>query len=171
MKKVFFLTLTVLLSVSSFSQSFDASKLRAGGGLFFVSDINNVGLTVNGAYEINAQWEAAIAFTHIFEKDYVKWNMLDFDAHYNFYQHNDKLNVYGLAGLGLTFWKVTIPAMDFGYGFSTPEMTENGTDVGFNIGVGANYKLTDKLNLAPEARFTVAEGSFFRVGATLQYMF
>ncbi|MCK5814999.1 MAG: hypothetical protein KAH07_03545 [Flavobacteriaceae bacterium] len=171
MKKVFFLTLTVFLSINSFSQSFDIANLRAGGGVYYASEIGNIGIGLNGAYEITEKYEVAIAFTHIFEKDYMKWNMLDFDGHYNFYQHDEKLNVYGLAGLAVTFWKFTIPAMDYGYGYTSPEMTGKDTSIGLNLGVGANYKLTDNLNLAPEMRFTVMDGSYFRIGVAVQYMF
>lgn len=171
MKKLFLICLAIILSANLFAQSFDVANLRVGGGLIFATDIKSVGLTLNGTYEITEKWEGALAFTHIFEKDYIKWNVLDLDGHYVFYEHNEKLNVYGLAGLSFTFWKVTIPGMDFGGGFSTPEMTDNGTEVGLNLGVGANYKLTDKLNLAPEMRFTVMDGSYFRIGASIQYMF
>ena len=171
MKRILFFSLTLILSTNLFSQSFDVANLRAGGGLVFATEIKNIGLTFNGTYEITEQWEGALAFSHIFKKDYVSYNVLDLDGHFVFYQHDEKLNVFGLAGLGFTFWKVTIPAMDLGWGMSTPETTTKGTEVGLNLGVGANYKITDKLNLAPEMRFTVMDGSYFRIGATLQYMF
>ncbi len=165
MKKATLLTLTVLLTANLFSQSFDVANLRAGGGLVYASEISNIGLTFNGTYEITEQWEASIAFTHIFEKDYLKWNVLDLDGHYVFYQHDEKLNVYGLAGLSLNFWKA---AISIG-GITFPEQT--GSNVGFNLGMGANYKLTNNLNLAPEMRFTLMDGSYFRIGVALQYMF
>ena len=50
-------------------------------------------------------------------------------------------------------------------------MTGKDTSIGLNLGVGANYKLTDNLNLAPEMRFTVMDGSYFRIGVAVQYMF
>lgn len=171
MKRNLLICFTLILSTNLFSQSFDVSKIRAGGGLMFATEIKNVGLTLNGTYEITEQWEGSLAFTHIFEKDYVKWNVLDLDGHYVFYKQDEKLNVYGLAGLSFTFWKVTIPTKDLGYGFTTPEITETGSDIGLNIGVGATYKITDNLNLSPEMRFTIIDGSYLRIGATLQYMF
>lgn len=105
----------------------------------------------------------------MFEKDYVSWNVLDLDGHYVFYQQ-DKFNVYGLSGLSFTFWKVTIPGMS-AYGVTIPSSTTTGSDIGLNLGVGANYPLTTNLNIAPEMRFTIIDGSYFRIGATLQYKF
>jgi len=54
---------------------------------------------------------------------------------------------------------------------STPEVSESGTETGLNLGVGANYKLSDKLNLAPEIRYTIMNGSYLRIGASVQYFF
>jgi hypothetical protein len=79
MKKLLLLSISVLLCGSLFAQSFDSSKLRAGGGFFYASEIQNVGLTLNGIYEIDEIWEGSLGFTHIFEKDHVSWNILDLD--------------------------------------------------------------------------------------------
>lgn len=159
-----------MLSANVFAQEFDLTKLRAGAGLVYATEIGNIGLNFNGAYAITEEWEASLGFSHIFEKDYLSYNILDLDAHYVFYQHDEKLNVYGLAGLGFTFWKATIPAMNFGM-YSTPEASATGTETGLNLGIGANYKLSDKLNLAPEIRYTIMDGSYLRIGASVQYMF
>jgi len=137
----------------------------------YATEIGNIGLNFNGAYAITEEWEASLGFSHIFEKDYLSYNILDLDAHYVFYQHDEKLNVYGLAGLGFTFWKATMPAMDLGFGYTSPELSDNGTNVGINLGIGANYKLSDKLNLAPEIRLTATDGTYLRIGASVQYIF
>ncbi len=171
MKKLILSAFVLCATLTGYSQSFDVANLRVGGGLYYATEIKNVGLTLNGAYAITDQWAAALSFTHIFEKNYVKWNILDLDGHYVFYQSDNNLNVYGLAGMSISFWKITFPAMNFGYGMTTPEIITTGSNIGMNLGVGANYPLTDNLNLAPELRFTIIEGSYLRIGATLQYMF
>lgn len=171
MKKVVFFVFALVLSANVFAQQFDATKLRAGAGLVYATEIGNVGINLNGVYTLTDEWEASLGFSHIFEKDYLRYNVLDLDAHYIFFNQNEKMNVYGLAGLGLTFWKANIPAMDFGYGISTPEMSDNGTEVGLNLGVGMNYKLSDRFNLAPEIRYTIMDGSYLRIGASVQYLF
>lgn len=95
--------------------------------------------------------------------------MLDLDAHYYFYS-TETMKFYGLGGLSLNFWKVTIPAMSYG-GFTSPETTASDSNIGLNIGVGMKYDISEQLSILPEMRFTIAEGSFFRIGATAQYKF
>jgi opacity protein-like surface antigen len=170
MKKVLLAFLVIAFSANGFSQGFDKSKLRVGGGLSYASEISNVGLSVNGVYYIGNPFEASLAFTHFFKKNYTSWNVLDLDGHYIFHE-SDVINVYGLAGLGFNFWNVTVPAMELGWGISTPEMSESGTDIGLNLGVGMNYAISETLNLMPELRYTIADGGFFRIGATVQYCF
>jgi hypothetical protein len=171
MKKNILLILAIVLSTNVFAQQFDKTKIRAGAGLVYATEIGNIGINLNGAYAFTEEWEGSLGFSHIFKKDFLTYNILDLDAHYVFYQKDEKLNVYGLAGLGFTFWKATIPAMDLGFGIATPEVSNNGTETGLNIGVGANYKLSDKLNIAPEIRYTIMDGSYLRIGASVQYMF
>ncbi len=170
MKKSILLLLAVVLSCNLFAQSFDSSKLRVGGGLVYASDISNIGLTLNAVYSINEQIEGAFAFSHIFEKDYVTYNIFDFDGHYIFHKENEKLNFYGIAGLAVTAAKLDAPAVNFG-GVSVPGTSVSESEIGLNIGAGVNYRLSNNLNLAPEARFTIMDSSYFRIGASIQYMF
>lgn len=171
MKKNIVLVLALVLSANVFAQQFDLTKLRVGGGLVYASEISNLGINLNGAYAITEEWEGALGFSHIFKKDHQTYNILDFDAHYIFHQQDENLNFYGLAGLGFTFWKATIPSINLGNGYSTPSASTSGTEVGLNLGIGANYKLTETLNLAPELRYTIMDGSYLRIGASIQYLF
>ncbi len=170
MKKNILIVLLSILSCNVFAQSFDASKVRAGAGLVYATEIGNIGITINGVYSFSEQWEGAFAYSHIFEKDYVTFNIFDFDAHYVFHQQDERMNFYGIGGLAITSTKIEIPAIQLG-AFSTPSTSVSDSSVGLNLGVGMNYKLSDKLNLAPEARFTIMDGSYFRLGASIQYMF
>lgn len=171
MKKLSITFVCLLITVLSFSQGFETQKLRAGAGLFYASDINNIGLNINAAYEINDLWEAAVGYSYFFEKDYLTWSVLDLDAHYNFYTDGSKMTAYGLAGLAINFAKVTIPEINMGGGVVIPETTSKDSSVGLNLGVGVNYGLTDQLNLAPEFRVVLADGSYVRIGAMIQYLF
>jgi hypothetical protein len=179
MKKNILILLAIVLSANVFAQEFDLTKLRAGAGLVYATEIDNIGINLNGAYSITEEWEASLGFSHIFEKDYMSYNVIDLDGHYVFHQENENLNFYGLAGLGFTFWKVNVPAQTvtesvpmFGeMSMEVPGYEDNGTKVGLSLGVGLNYKLTDVLNLAPELRYTIMDGSYLRIGASVQYMF
>ncbi len=170
MKKNILLVFALILSCNLFAQSFDSSKVRAGAGLVYASEIGNIGININGVYSFNEKWEGAFGYSHIFEKDYVSYNIFDFDAHYVFHQQDDKMNFYGIGGLNITSVKWDIPSVDLGFG-TFGGGSDSDSSVGINLGVGMNYKLSDKLNLAPEARFTIVEDTYFRIGASLQYMF
>ncbi len=161
MKKSIVIVFALILSCNLFAQSFDSSKIRAGAGLVYATDIDNIGLNINGVYSFNEKWEGAFGYTHIFEKNYVSYNIFDFDAHYIFHQQDDKMNFYAIGGLNITAHKIDWDGLD----------DKTGSDAGINLGVGMNYKLSDKLNLAPEARFTITDNTYFRLGASLQYLF
>ncbi|WP_430810264.1 MULTISPECIES: outer membrane beta-barrel protein [unclassified Carboxylicivirga] len=156
----------LLLSCNLFAQSFDSSKIRAGAGLVYATEIGNIGINLNGVYAFTDQWEGAFGYSHIFKKDYVTFNIFDFDAHYVFHQQDEKMNFYGIGGLNITSVKLDIPDNPFGIGGSASD-----SNVGLNLGVGMNYKLSEQLNLAPEARFTIIDDTYFRIGASVQYLF
>jgi opacity protein-like surface antigen len=170
MKKNIILILALVFSANVFAQQFDPANLRAGAGLVYASEINNLGLTFNGVYTFNEVWEGSVGFSHIFEKNMVRYNIVDLDAHYIFYRDEENLSVYGLAGLGFTSWKVTIPGFSW-MGNYIPETTATDTEIGLNLGVGLNYRLTERLNLSPQLRYTIMDGSYLRIGASVQYLF
>jgi len=170
MKKILLINIILFFSANLFSQGFDITHLRAGVGFIYASGINTTGITFNGSYKITDRWEGAVSFNHISEKNNISWNLLDFDGHYVFFNDNDKFNAYGLAGMSITMWKLTVPDITI-MGYTVPGYTSTGSNAGMNLGLGANYRLTDHLNLEPELRYTFISGSYVRIGATLQYTF
>ncbi|WP_163715796.1 outer membrane beta-barrel protein [Mangrovibacterium lignilyticum] len=166
MKRIFLLILACVFTIGAFAQEADLSKLRAGVGLVYASEIENVGLNLNGVYAFTDQWEGEFAFTHIFKKNYVSFNVIDLNAHYVFYQPDDKTNIYGLGGLAINFVKLE----DFGLGL-VPDKSYTDTQLGFNLGVGLNYKIAEQLNLAPQIQYTIMDGSYLRIGISVQYLF
>lgn len=158
MKRLTLVLLIAFVSLGTYAQTFDVSRLRAGAGFVYASDINNLGITFNGVYNLNDIWEGSLGITHIFPNNNFQYTILDFDAHYIFYKANEELNFYGIGGIALTFYQIN-------------SASTNHSDVGLNVGAGMNYKLTDFLNLAPEVRLTISDGSYARIGATVQYMF
>ena len=170
MKKTLLINFVFLFSVNLFSQGLETAHFRAGVGLSYASGINTIGMTLNGSYKITDRWEGAVSFNHLNEKNHISWNLLDFDGHYIFCSVNDKLNIYGLAGLSVTMWKLSVPDMTI-MGYTVPGYISTGSNAAMNLGAGVNYRLADNLNLEPEVRYTFINGSYVRIGATLQYMF
>ncbi|MEZ5106805.1 MAG: outer membrane beta-barrel protein [Draconibacterium sp.] len=175
MKKFFTFLIVAALSLTTnlYAQSED-TKFLIGAGLNYATDISNIGLSVDGTYLINEDWEAAAGFTYFFEKNLVNWSMLDFDGHYVFHNNNG-LTAYGLAGLNVTFWKIkweNVYGDEYGDLWSgVLDDVSKGSDVGLNLGAGIRYGLSDKLLFTGEAKYTVSSGGFLTLTAGVAYCF
>ncbi|WP_321372684.1 hypothetical protein [uncultured Draconibacterium sp.] len=148
------------------------AQISVGGGLWYGSDINTIGISANGKYSFNEKWSAAPAFTYFFEKDYVKWSALDFDANYNITELENVGTLYGIGGLSVTFWKVDFDGgtIDMGeFGSYDLDVDASGSDVGVNLGIGLNVAASEKLAIAPEIKYTISDGGYLRLGAKILF--
>jgi len=194
MKSMIKLALVAIVAFTlSTATSAQESKILAGGGLSYASEINNIGLFAKGIYLINDSWEGAGTFTYFFKKDYTTWTALDFNGHYVF-SSNETTSFYALGGLNMTFYKVKIDAVTYdmesvwGAGYTGDEMSEfdpysemqstfnssiesSGSEIGFNIGIGGRYALTESLYLNGEAKYTLGGADYFNIAAGLMYRF
>ncbi len=166
MKKLF---LVVAMVAIGFGSAFAQSPIRVGGTLAYGTEDLNLGFGVNGVYTLNENIDIAASFTHFLGKTYTtpeiktgfltipgteystKVSILDLDGRYNFTEVAD-FKIYGAAGAAFSF-------------------SDADTSVGFNLGAGASYSLTDNLVLNPELKYTIRDGSFFRAGISVQYNF
>ncbi len=167
--KNLFKAFIVLAVVLAFSTTESKAQMSAGGGLVYGTGINNIGISINGKYEFNEKWAAAPAFTYFFKKDGVSWMPLDLDVNYMITDIDGVGGLYGIGGLGLTFAHYNYSA-DFGVlgDYSASGTT---TTVGLNLGAGLNIPLSDNMAIAPELKFTIANGSYFRIGAKFMFGF
>ena len=168
----------------STSTSAQESKIMAGGGLSYASEINNIGLFAKGIYLINDSWEGAGTFTYFFKKDYTTWTALDFNGHYVF-SSNESTSFYALGGLNMTFYKIKIDGVSYDLGDEMGEYNpyadmqnafsssfdSSGSEIGFNVGIGGRYALTESLYLNGEAKYTLGGADYFSIGAGLMYRF
>ena len=151
-KKVITLILILFSSISLRAQ------ISVGGGLVYGTEIENIGISVNGLYEVNETWKAAPTFTYFLEKNYVNWSVLDLDAHYNLTEIENIGNLYALGGLSFTFW-----SWDDSYNWGIPGLDLNGTEVGVNLGMGIRKNINEKLFLTPEIRYTLGDADYLRI--------
>jgi len=167
------------------------SKIMAGGGLTYATEIKNIGINIKGLYLINEKWEADAGFTYFFEKNYTKWSALDFNGHYVFV-NNDGKALYALAGLNMTFYKfeidgVGIDPYDDYYG-GTDEYPEymdefnpmaslagdlesKGSEIGVNIGIGGRMPISSALSLNGEVKYTLGGADYLSINAGILYHF
>ena len=152
----------VLMVLVSFSEV--KAQISGGLGLVYATNISNIGININGKYDFNETWSAAPTFTYFFKKDNVTWSALDLDANYQITDFEKIGSLYALAGLNMTFYKWKYDLGDWG-----GEQSETGVDIGFNFGAGLNIPVSEKINVAPEVRYTVGGTNYFRIGAKVMY--
>jgi len=133
MKKIFIVTAMVMTSIFFGSQDILAQgqgQVRLGGGLVFI------GIQVRGDYAITDNILIAPDFIYFFpDSDFgidVNWFDINLNANYLFEVSNPDVVPYALAG-----FNIAIISVDFGgiTGFSDA----NNTEVGFNLGGGADF--------------------------------
>ncbi len=144
MRKLLFVLVVLCISSAAFAQDW-----KFGGGLTFGSDMSvdggtGVGLNIRGDYSIDDNWFIDPGFTFVFPSsksgygyDY-KYSAYQFnvDAHYYFAEEGD-FTFYGLAGLNYTHAKVK---SDYDYDGLTGSAEASDSEIGLNLGFGANYK-------------------------------
>ncbi|MCU4155607.1 outer membrane beta-barrel protein [Carboxylicivirga sp. A043] len=187
MKQLFLLIgLVTMVSIASAQES----KIMAGGGLTYATDIDNIGINIKGLYMINETWEADGGFTYFFEKNNMNYSALDFNGHYVF-MNNEGTCLYGLAGINITFYKFDYGnavssayneyvdeyseyAEYIGYeGYSPLGLTgeSKGSEFGFNIGAGGRMPISDALFLTGEVKYTLGDLDYFSINAGIMYQF
>ncbi len=136
MKKLLFVVVFIAMVATASN-----AQWKFGGGLTLGTQVSidddlsekmGFGLNARADYSFNDQWSVAPGITIFFPSspdgiDYSTWQ-LNGDAHYKFYSE-DAFNIYGLAGLNLTFRKV-----DFGL---LGDNTDN--ELGLDLGAGINF--------------------------------
>jgi len=145
----------VILVLFSFSEA--KAQISAGVGAVYGTEINNLGISMHGKYQITNEWSAAPSFTYFLKKNSLSWSSLDLDANY---QISDA-GLYLIGGLNMTFFSIDTDDTFF------EGVNLSGTDTGFNIGAGMNFEINDGLVFAPEARYTLGGGNYLRIGLKL----
>ncbi len=139
------------------------AQISVGAGLVYGTEIDNIGISVNGKYAFNEQWSAAPSFTYFLEKDMMNWSSLDLDANYQLMPIESLGSLYALGGLNITFWKFDYDLGEWG------EWDASDSEAGINLGLGLDIPAGDKLSIAPEVRYTFGGADYLRLGVKLMF--
>lgn len=164
MKKLSVILTAIILS-AFFSGNLSAQDFSLGAGVNYATGLNGVGISINGNYAINKNIQIAPVFIHYFENDGLTWNVLDVDGHYKFVV-DSAIDVYGIAGLGITFTSFTI---DFGP-YLGGEQSTSDSNFGFNLGLGASKNL-GSVDIFAEAKYTINSDGYLKIGVGVLYRF
>lgn len=164
MKKLLFITLAAIFAIGVSAQTEKGSKsalIKAG----YQTEFKRFGIGVEGRYVILENLRIAPDVIFQFPKDHTTGLDINLNVHYVF-EVQDKLTVYPLAGLAVinnrtssfTVYDVKIPS--FG-----------DTSIGFNLGVGAGYDISDNGFLNAEFKYTFNDWDFaaFMIGYGVRF--
>lgn len=118
------------------------AQSRVGVGLAYGSEIESAGLGVNGEFAATDQINIAPSFIYYFEKNNVSWWEINGNINYIFSENS--ATIYGIAGLNLTGVKV-----DTGFGSASD------SELGLNLGIGANFDAGGNLIPFAEAKYVL----------------
>ncbi|MDO5665007.1 MAG: porin family protein [Bacteroidia bacterium] len=154
MKKTLLTSVIVaLLALCATHVKAQENKFSLGGGAAYATGIKNVGFFAKGMYHFTPRWEAAASFTYFLPKEQenitTNFSALDANVHYVFYNDEYKLASYLLSGIDVLFGSTDVEIM--GKNFS-----DSGTVLGFNMGAGLRYQLSERLALNPELKYVVS---------------
>lgn len=172
MKKLSISILAVFISVISFNTS-QAQFVKAGVGLMYGSEIEKIGLRVDGVYQINDEFRA-VADLGIFMPDKtdlgggdevtITWWEFNANANYIFLSDEESgLTAYALGGLNFTTLRWSYSGDNSGMFNDNSE-----TEFGLNIGAGAEYNL-DFADLFGELKFVIGDADQLNIGIGLRF--
>lgn len=189
-KSFFAATIIVLIAFTTQQLQAQDSKILAGGGLAYATEINSAAIFATGVYQINDKWEGSLGINYFFPKDEgpyeIKWLGFDLNAHYVF-SKTDKLDVYGIVGLNVL--NVSIPSYDIDYGdYDIPSGDEDyefpyddepivstskvsDTETGINLGIGSRYQLGENIYGLGEAKYAINNSGYLQVNVGVLFRF
>jgi outer membrane protein X len=150
MKKI--IAISSLFVATLFLSNTNAFAQSVGAGLAYGSEVEAIGIQVNGVYGFSDNLRGAADFTLFFPDqpsngDYSFWT-LNANAHYLFMAEGTT-NVYGLAGLNYATSEITSNSQFGSFSVSSSE-------VGLNLGGGAEFGVGFG-NIFVEAKYVVSD--------------
>lgn len=148
------LRFTLTLCLLSFFGFAANAQLQFGGGAVTSFNFNSFGLQAKGQYAFNETWRGAADFSYFFEESGLTVWEFNPNAHYIFKDDGAGQKFYGLAGLNVARRSFNIDLGAFG-----GNIGGGVTDIGLNVGAGANIPLGAMTGYA-EAKFGIGGAEF-----------
>lgn len=157
------LSLFSLLFTAQMSFSQGEGAITAGGGLIYGSEIETLGIGLNGQYFItdNLAGQVGLNFffpnkesVSVFEQKSSLWT-INLNGNYYFDISNEKIKPYALGGINIANYKFntdfpTDPDFEFESDFSK-------TYFGLNIGGGADFYVTEKFTPFAQLKYVISD--------------
>lgn len=156
MKKL--LSFSIILLISLGISETASAQWSAGGGLVYGTEVSEIGLQLNGVYEIDEEWRGSADFIYYFVSGNLSISEFNINAHYVFHDE-DELTAYGIGGIN--YLRVSSSFQGF---------SASGSEIGLNIGAGLEYDL-EFANLFAEAKFAISSFDQLVIASGLRFPF
>jgi len=150
----FLIILLVLIIGFIVSPSTANAQNSVGGGLAFGTGIESAGIGINAEFRVADKISVAPSFIYFFPRTVIagiQTKQFEVNINGNYYlRSDDKIDFYALAGLNIT--RISIPIIFPGL----IESTISSTEVGLNVGAGANFKVSSKVTPFAEMKYAIS---------------
>lgn len=137
-----------------------AEGVSAGGGVVYGTEVEEVGLHLDGYYDLSEQVEslwAGGAFNYFFVGSGLSFWALNFNGQYTLYEEGP-LRAYGLGGINVT--RVSVEVLG---------VAEGTTEFGLNLGGGAAYRVAEAIDVVGELKYVLSDADQLVVGVGARY--
>ncbi len=158
-------TLKILSAIALLSVFFSTesnAQFELGGGLVFGTDVEELGITVDGNYYFDENWSISPNFTIFFAEDPINFFTINVDGRYNFEVGPSPTIVYPLGGLNLAIVSVE----DTGFGDD-----DSDTELGINLGGGVNHFFNSNFGILGELKFVIGDADQIVLTGGVVYRF
>ena len=155
MKRLLFVIAIALFVTTANAQ--DKGDMAVGAQVAFGTGdgFSNIGIGAKFQWNPANRLRLEPSFTYFLKKDLVSMWDISANVHYQF-PLGKVVGFYPLAGVGVMGVKVDIPEVDLGeygsYGGSASD-----TKFGVNVGVGADFNLSEKFVVNAEVKYTIVQ--------------
>lgn len=168
MKKILTLICALVLGMGVSQAQVHEAQTAVGANLVYGTEIKSPGVGARFQYGVLDQLRTEVGFNYFFEHKHNSCWDVNINAHYLLNVWNQKVYIYPLVGINYTMMK---------YGRHTEEdgtvvPSDEDNHIGFNVGLGAEYELTDHIGVNLEYRHTIIRSVDQGViGAGINYKF
>ncbi len=141
----------------------ESGNIAAGVNLNYGSYTKSFGFGIRGQYTFPKNFRGELTVNYFTKHDYKKAWDINLNAHYLVNLWQNRLYIYPLAGLNYTM--ATVDAHD-------GNDKEEKNHMGLNLGAGAEFAITDHIDVLIEYRHTIErkiDQGVFTIGATYHF--
>ena len=161
MKKLFLTLCVALVSVGAFAQK---GEQAVGAHVLYGTDAQNIGFGAKYQYNVTDNIRLEAVGDYYLKTDGFSMFDVNVNGHYLF-TLSDKVTVYPLVGINYTSWKQeniiefdNEEIEDYPYDMDVSNELKD-SSIGFNIGGGIQYKLSDRIRIGAELKYQTVSGA------------